>query len=358
MRRALLVAVGALLSCSLIESLDDLRASDAGGDVAPVEAGCGDTTSSPGNCGACGHDCLGGECKASACQPVALAPIQPAPSALAVENASLYWIASSEIHRAPTSLDAGTWSRVGSTSVPGVFELAAASPTIHAITTAGSFESVTVAENDPPDGAAPAAVPYANPITNVSSWVFDSGHQYLYSHSGSCKGSSGWCVISYDDPTVSPKRFADNLVASGLLAVAGGRVYFASGTTIGSFVYTDASGTSTTVATTSDAPTSIAADANGIYVTSTTLGSVLVASPAGDGGAPAPLASAQVNPRAVAAQAGLVAWAADDGLWACDPKSCKPTNYVTQAAVSSIAIDAAAIYWTDPNRAGVYKIAR
>ena len=45
--------------------------SGAGGS-AGADSGCGDTTSSPQNCGACGHDCLGGACVLGKCQPVQL----------------------------------------------------------------------------------------------------------------------------------------------------------------------------------------------------------------------------------------------------------------------------------------------
>lgn len=351
-----------LVACSLI-SLDDLGSGSSAdaSDAKQLEGGCGDTTSSASNCGACGHDCLGGDCVASVCQAVPVAAIQSQPKSLAVEGPTLFWIASSEIHRAPTSLDAGTWTRVGKTGVTGLFDLTPASPTIHAIASSGSVYAVTVAEDEPATGNAPATAQFVNTLSNTSSFAYDSGHQYLYTSSGACKGNSGVCILAFDDPTMpANKRFADNLASGGTLTVDGSRVFYSSGTTVGTFVYTDAQGTSTALATTSEASTSIAADGTGVYVTSPTLGSILAIPRAGvpDGGAPTPIASGQKSPIALATGAGLVAWGAADGLWACDPKACKAQNVWKDATVSSIAIDGAAIYWTDSSRAGVYKIAR
>jgi hypothetical protein len=51
---------------------------------------CEDTQTDPLNCGACGHDCLGGACVAGACQPLALAPAT-APQGIAVDDANVYW---------------------------------------------------------------------------------------------------------------------------------------------------------------------------------------------------------------------------------------------------------------------------
>jgi hypothetical protein len=49
-----------------------------------------DFSADPKNCGACGHDCLGGACMAGACQPVAIAPVQQAYE-IAADNAGVYW---------------------------------------------------------------------------------------------------------------------------------------------------------------------------------------------------------------------------------------------------------------------------
>jgi hypothetical protein len=66
---------------------DTSVAAEAGVDAGP----CGDTTSSSANCGRCGHDCLGGMCEAGVCQPVTLAAMSIKPSAIAVDDASVYW---------------------------------------------------------------------------------------------------------------------------------------------------------------------------------------------------------------------------------------------------------------------------
>jgi hypothetical protein len=58
-------------------------------------AACTDVQSDPHNCGACGHDCLGGACQAGVCQPFTLATVPGDSSYQIVVNANdVYWSAS------------------------------------------------------------------------------------------------------------------------------------------------------------------------------------------------------------------------------------------------------------------------
>jgi len=60
-----------------------------------------DLEKDPQHCGACNHDCLGGDCQAGACQPIELYDGQPGVIGLAVSGATLYWSVGAEIRHAP-----------------------------------------------------------------------------------------------------------------------------------------------------------------------------------------------------------------------------------------------------------------
>jgi hypothetical protein len=70
---------------------------DAPGVDAPADAAsCSpDLTSDKVNCGACGHDCLGGDCHQGRCAPVLVAGGETFPAALAVDDTNLYWTSAS-----------------------------------------------------------------------------------------------------------------------------------------------------------------------------------------------------------------------------------------------------------------------
>lgn len=59
--------------------------------LVPCNGACLDVSVDPANCGACGHDCLGGACEAGACLPVVLSDAAPAVD-LALDAASLFWV--------------------------------------------------------------------------------------------------------------------------------------------------------------------------------------------------------------------------------------------------------------------------
>ena len=67
-------------------------ASDAPSDGAGGDGACqASIATDPLNCGACGHDCLGGACEAGVCGPVAIVSGEPAPAYIATDGTKVYW---------------------------------------------------------------------------------------------------------------------------------------------------------------------------------------------------------------------------------------------------------------------------
>lgn len=84
-------ADGASSEASLPPGAEGGVPTDAAADGSVIA--CGDVTTSPKNCGACGHDCLGGVCNAGQCQPVVLANNDPGLGAVAVDATTVYYVA-------------------------------------------------------------------------------------------------------------------------------------------------------------------------------------------------------------------------------------------------------------------------
>lgn len=83
---------------------DGSTAADADADAdAPIVHPCTNTQNDTFNCGACGHDCLGGACNAGVCAPVVLANEPGEPVEIAVDGTHVYWTnaATGDVRRAP-----------------------------------------------------------------------------------------------------------------------------------------------------------------------------------------------------------------------------------------------------------------
>lgn len=57
-----------------------------------ADAGCTDVDSDDKNCGACGHDCLGGACVAGVCQPQAIALNRTRAYGVSIDATNAYWV--------------------------------------------------------------------------------------------------------------------------------------------------------------------------------------------------------------------------------------------------------------------------
>jgi hypothetical protein len=88
----------------------DVALPDAGredatdGDAGELDGGpCVDTQTNRFHCGACNHDCLGGDCVGGRCQPVVVARDRGMPRAIALDGTHVYWSnpLTGELLRAP-----------------------------------------------------------------------------------------------------------------------------------------------------------------------------------------------------------------------------------------------------------------
>jgi hypothetical protein len=69
----------------------------------PCNGSCVDEQSDGHDCGACGHDCLGGACQAGVCQPTTLLSGLPYVKFIAVDATSLYWTVGASVMKMPLS---------------------------------------------------------------------------------------------------------------------------------------------------------------------------------------------------------------------------------------------------------------
>lgn len=81
----------------------DASPSDASDAADVIVHPCTSTFTDTFNCGACGHDCLGGACTAGRCEPVVLANELGQPMAIAVDATHVYWTnaTTGDVRRAP-----------------------------------------------------------------------------------------------------------------------------------------------------------------------------------------------------------------------------------------------------------------
>lgn len=105
----------------------------------------------PLNCGACGHDCLGGTCVQGLCQPVKIVD-DPSPSSMVLYQDHLYWLSGTNVKRA--ALDGSSVTPLASGVDAGGYN----GPSF-AVTAGGVFwSSYWQIFGIPLDGSAPATM--------------------------------------------------------------------------------------------------------------------------------------------------------------------------------------------------------
>jgi hypothetical protein len=90
-------------STSLVDATTSDRTASEAGDAGSDAGPCIDTDTNPRHCGKCGHDCLGGKCVAAVCQPYVVATEPGSFVGIALDPAFVYWTnpATGDVRRAP-----------------------------------------------------------------------------------------------------------------------------------------------------------------------------------------------------------------------------------------------------------------
>jgi hypothetical protein len=378
--RGLAALAGAsILACSFITSLDDLRAPDAGGGdaagmcdggLASCNGACIDLATDGHNCGACGHDCLGGGCSGSACLPVALATGQASPFGIAVDSQRVYW-ANNDLDASFASCplsgcaDAGATTLLDKQSLPA--DVFVANGHLY-MTTYGyggdGGTNGTVLACDPNDCSSTlvnlASEPSSNPVAVVanSTAVF---------WANSKAGTIGSCGVA---GCTTPGTFATDTPTGPWygLAIAGGSLFWTSHPKDAGAVYSCPLGgcaSPTLVASSGGSPFDLAADGTYVYWTTDTGGQVLRCPLAGCANqAPFVVADNQAGPGGIAVDASGVYWLNRTAgtVLRCDTSGCGANGPTVLAGGQNdpweIVLDATSLYWTSSTDGRIMRLAK
>lgn len=359
-----LVALGAFAfvaatACSVLTSLDDLRGGAGACEAGRTTCGgsCVDTSTDGHNCGACGHDCVGGGCSASACLPVVIAASQDSPFGIAVDSQRVYWanndwdasFAACPITGCP---DSGVFSLLEHQTLPSDVFVASG----HLYMTEYGWQDAgpgQVLACDPVSCQSSLVTVATEPVRNPVAIVENAGTLYWVNDT---LGRVDTCAAS---GCGAPSPFATDH-PGGLwfgLAIASQSLYWTSRTNDGGAVFSCPLGgcaTPTTIAPSPGRPWDLAADGTYVFWTTGEGGQVLRCPLAGCGNqAPFVIAENQAYPAGIAVDASGVYWLNQKAgtVLRCDTTGCAASGPQVLATGQNvpweIVLDATSLYWTN-----------
>ena len=247
-------------------------------------------TSDPLNCGACGHDCLGGGCVNGQCQPVllSLSTTQP-PLGLAVDGAAVYFTSSRNGVFSLSQSSGATRQLYGTTSLLNM--LAVLDGTLY-------FGDQTGVESLPTGGG---SATLASSTAGAVAIATDSGHVYWSTAFGAIES----LPLPLDGST--PAVVTTGINSCQGLASDGTSLFISNGAVVQKLALPN--GAAQTLLTPPGTPMGIAVDGSGLYFAA---GNAIFHGSASGSSATA-LINLGVQPRAVATDSGAVYWTASDG---------------------------------------------
>jgi hypothetical protein len=309
---------------------------------------CVDLGGDARNCGACGHDCLGGACSNGVCQAAVLYTSPTgAPYGVAVDSDAVFFTTAVEgaVYRCDKSDCAGTVTSIA-THQAGPSGVATDGVHVYWATTSG----VTRCAVSGCGASGPEA--FASGQSDPRTIVVFGGRVYWTDHGPD--GGVMTCPIGGCAP--APEVFAADANAPDGLAVDGVRVFWTEAVTPGGRVRScpiaGCAGAADVVAADVDIPQSIASDGHDVFWTNFTGQSAMRCPVGGCGSKPSVLAQGAGWYDGLALDGDYAYFTGGDengdALLRCAKAGCAAPEVVAtgQTRPGKVAVDGEAVYWT------------
>ena len=306
------------------------------------------TTTDPKNCGACGHDCLGGVCQNGQCQPIVLAS-GTYPWGVAVDNTNVYFTdatlgtvskcAIGGCNKAPTVIAAGlNWP--GNLALYGSSLYWASSPGVGSCGV-GCNNNATVISNPPAFGIA-------------------ADKAGVYWNTAQVSGNISQCTTAPN--CYSPLILASSQADSDYLAVDLLNVYWSTASGVAKCQKGVQCGPNAHVLVSglADPPVGLVSDGVYIYYIDSTTREIMTCSTAGCNNAPAVFVFG-ANAAALTLDANNVYWIGATNAYSCPlGATCAQQKMLAAAQFTygQMTNDANALYWADNTDRTVKKLAK